>query len=144
MSTQPPLPVALAWPSGLVIDLTARRAELRGQPLALIGVEYALLGVLAGRPGRAVAGTTLLDRVWGSAFVGDYHHLAATVERLRAKLGDAGGGCIAGDPARGHRLVGAREMHHDGELARRREGQVMPYGDSAERERMVGAEWPPR
>jgi DNA-binding response OmpR family regulator len=72
----------------LAIDLAAREARLRGQPLALTPTEWVLLEALARDAGQIVSHHILLKRIWG---VPDQRgDLKAYINRLRGKLGDNG------------------------------------------------------
>lgn len=48
--------------------------------------EFELLHVLMANAGRVVSRETLIDRVWGSDYVGDTKTLDVHVKRLRAKV----------------------------------------------------------
>jgi DNA-binding response OmpR family regulator len=93
----------------LQIDPEARRVTVDKEPVALSQTEFDLLWALARDPGVVISRQRLLDRVWGTDFVGDDHLIDVHVANLRAKLAD--------DPARprfietvrgvGFRFVGA-------------------------------------
>ena len=69
------------------IDLAARTATRRGEPLGLTSREFDLLAFLAGHPGETFSKATLLNRVWGWDF-GDNSTVTVHVRRLRQKLED--------------------------------------------------------
>lgn len=70
----------------LVVDLAARRASRGGVGLDLRPKEFALLAVLARRPGHVVTRSAILDRVWGDAFGCDSNVVEVQVKRLRDKV----------------------------------------------------------
>jgi DNA-binding response OmpR family regulator len=57
--------------------------------LDLTALEFKLLHVLAGHPGRVLSREKLLEQVWGYDYHGDLRVVDATVKRLRAKLRQA-------------------------------------------------------
>jgi DNA-binding response OmpR family regulator len=69
------------------IDLAARTASRRGEPLHLTSREFDLLAFLAGHPGETFSKSALLNRVWGWDF-GDNSTVTVHVRRLRQKLED--------------------------------------------------------
>ena len=48
--------------------------------------EFELLSALLANAGRVLTRDTLIDRVWGSAYVGDTKTLDVHIKRLRAKV----------------------------------------------------------
>lgn len=71
------------------IDEDARRAEIEGRPVTLTGVEFELLRVLHGRPGRVFSRAELLDRIYS-----DYRDVSdravdSHIKNLRRKLAEA-------------------------------------------------------
>jgi two-component system phosphate regulon response regulator PhoB len=74
----------------LVIDRAAHAVTVDGQPLDLTATEYKLLLTLAERRGRVQARTQLLQSVWDAAPDIQTRTVDMHVQRLRAKLGDAG------------------------------------------------------
>lgn len=79
-------PAARARVEDLEVDLEARRATVAGTELALTGKEFAILAVLARRPGVAVSRQQLLDEVWGDATVAGSKSLDVHLTALRAKI----------------------------------------------------------
>jgi DNA-binding response OmpR family regulator len=73
---------------GLEIDTGARRVTVDGRPVTLSLTEFELLATLARDPGVVVSRQRLLDRVWGTDFVGDDHLIDVHIANLRAKLTD--------------------------------------------------------
>ena len=59
---------------------------LREQELALTLKEFDLLEYLIRNAGRVLTRGQLIDRVWGSDYVGDNKTLDVHVKRLRAKI----------------------------------------------------------
>ena len=68
------------------LDPEEHTVVLRGEPLALPLKEFELLHVLLANAGRVLPRDTLIDRVWGSDYVGDTKTLDVHVKRLRAKI----------------------------------------------------------
>ena len=71
----------------LEIDLDAHRVLAAGQPVELTAKEFAVLAVLAKRPGAAVSRQQLMDEVWGDAYLAVSRSLDVHLTQLRAKLG---------------------------------------------------------
>ena len=59
---------------------------VRGAPVSLPLKEFDLLEFLLRNTGRVLTRAQLIDRVWGSDYVGDTKTLDVHVKRLRAKL----------------------------------------------------------
>jgi two-component system response regulator RegX3 len=57
-----------------------------GRPVALPLKEFELLELLLRNTGRVLTRMQLIDRVWGSDYVGDTKTLDVHVKRLRAKI----------------------------------------------------------
>jgi two-component system phosphate regulon response regulator PhoB len=72
------------------IDKAAHVVRLDGQPIDLTATEYKLLVTLASRRGRVQSRAQLLESVWESAPDIQTRTVDMHVQRLRAKLGDAG------------------------------------------------------
>jgi DNA-binding response OmpR family regulator len=101
--TQTAVPPVLT--SGDVILDPARRVATRGgERLALNPKELAVLEYLLAARGRVVSAEELLDRVWDSATDPFTTTVKATMNRLRAKLGDPG--VIETVPRAGYRVPG--------------------------------------
>lgn len=73
--------------SRLRIDPATKRILLDDAPLDLRNKEYQLLRYLIENRGRVVSKEELLDKVWGTNFVGD-STLSVHVRRLREKIED--------------------------------------------------------
>lgn len=72
----------------LAIDFTQCRATLAGQEVSLTATEYKLLTYLARNAGRLLTPDQILEKVWGSEYVGESHLLQVNIARLRTKLKD--------------------------------------------------------
>ena len=72
----------------LTLDPERHRAERAGARLALSPKEFAVLECLLAAEGRPVSAEELLERVWDQATDPFTTTVKATVNRLRAKLGD--------------------------------------------------------
>jgi two-component system OmpR family response regulator len=72
----------------LTLDPGSMSAELNGKDLELTGYEFALLRVLAERPGRVLSREQLLDLAKGSAEEAFDRTIDVHISRLRQKLGD--------------------------------------------------------
>lgn len=74
----------------LAIDVAARRVELDGRHIPLTRSEFALLHVLASRPGVAMSHREILRAMWGADWQTDTTPLQVHVSRLRRKMGESG------------------------------------------------------
>ncbi len=86
----------------VVLDPDEHTVNVSGQPLSLPLKEFELLHVLLANAGRVLPRDTLIDRVWGSDYVGDTKTLDVHVKRLRSK--------IEPDPSRPARIVTIRGL----------------------------------
>ena len=88
--TARPLDAAGADIQSYAFSLDSSRHEVRvkGQTVALTSKEYRLLEELARHAGNVLPYNYLLERVWGSEYLGEDHYLKVFVRRLRNKLGD--------------------------------------------------------
>ncbi len=68
------------------IDFAKRTVELRGDPVQLTFVEFEILAVLAGHPGRVYTRDMLLDRIWGDSAFRDQRTIDVHIRHLREKL----------------------------------------------------------
>ncbi|MDT7544004.1 MAG: two-component system, OmpR family, response regulator RegX3 [Actinomycetota bacterium] len=85
--TEPEDVGAAALESGPVrMDVDRHRVTVDGQPVQLPLKEFELLEILLRNAGRVLTRQQLIDRVWGSDYVGDTKTLDVHVKRLRAKL----------------------------------------------------------
>lgn len=70
----------------LRIDLSKRQVFLDEERIELTPKEYALLSLLAGKPGRNFTREELLNLVWGYEFNGYEHTVNSHMNRLRSKI----------------------------------------------------------
>ncbi|MFV0463296.1 MAG: response regulator [Nostocoides sp.] len=68
------------------MDVERHVVTLRGEPVALPLKEFELLEMFLRNAGRVLTRGQLIDRVWGSDYVGDTKTLDVHVKRLRAKV----------------------------------------------------------
>ena len=87
LGARPAEPAAeiLAWRE-VRVDLTSRRAEVRGQPLALTPTELALLVCLCTHAGKVLTRRQLLEEVFGTNHDGYARNVDCHVTRLRRKI----------------------------------------------------------
>ena len=71
----------------LVIDFTARRVTIAGEPLNLSPKEYDLLFYMVRNRGIALTREKLISEVWGYDFYGDDRTLDTHIKLLRRELG---------------------------------------------------------
>ncbi len=103
----------------LEIDLAARTVRRHGEVVHLTPIEFSLLRVLTRNRGRLMTHDTLLQQVWGPAYIESRQTLRSHIANLRRKIGSADGEpliqtdhgvgyrfadmpgrCLAGNPAR--------------------------------------------
>jgi two-component system response regulator RegX3 len=70
------------------MDIDARRCFVNGEEVKLRKKEFALLRLLLENPGRVLTREVLIDRVWGSDYVGDTKTLDVHIKRLRTLIED--------------------------------------------------------
>jgi two-component system response regulator RegX3 len=70
------------------IDVDRHVVGVRGQTIAMPLKEFDLLELLVRNAGRVLTRGQIIDRVWGSDYVGDTKTLDVHVKRLRAKIED--------------------------------------------------------
>ena len=87
---------------GLRMDVERHTVTVRGQAVRMPLKEFELLELLMRNAGRVLTRGQLIDRVWGSGYVGDTKTLDVHVKRLRAKVED--------DPAHPVSLVTVRGL----------------------------------
>jgi two-component system, OmpR family, response regulator RegX3 len=68
------------------LDIDARRLFVDGEEIKLRKKEFALLRLLLENPGRVLTREVLIDRVWGSDYVGDTKTLDVHIKRLRTLI----------------------------------------------------------
>lgn len=71
---------------GLRMDIDRHQVSMNGIPLSLPLKEFELLEFLMRNAGRVLTRIQLIDRVWGSDYVGDTKTLDVHIKRLRAKI----------------------------------------------------------
>ncbi len=71
------------------LDTVRHQATVDGQALNITATEFKLLSLLASRPGEVQPRETLLRDVWGYEPTLDTRTVDTTMQRLRAKLGQA-------------------------------------------------------
>ena len=84
------------------MDVERHVVTVDGAPVQLPLKEFELLELLLRNPGRVLTRMQLIDRVWGSDYVGDTKTLDVHVKRLRSK--------IEPDPAAPRHLVTVRGL----------------------------------
>jgi len=87
---------------GLCLDPERHEVRLRGELVSLPLKEFELLELLMGNAGRVLTRETLIDRIWGSNYVGDTKTLDVHIKRLRAK--------VEQDPSRPARITTVRGL----------------------------------
>jgi DNA-binding response OmpR family regulator len=78
-------PSVLRFP-GLMIDVLARRVEVKGKEIALTPTEFDLLVLLAKSPERVFTREVLMNQVWGYDYLGDGHTIDVHMSALRKKI----------------------------------------------------------
>ncbi len=86
----------------VALDPDQHQVVVRGESLALPLKEFELLHLLLANVGRVLTRDTLIDRVWGSDYVGDTKTLDVHIKRLRSK--------IESDPSSPTRIVTIRGL----------------------------------
>jgi two-component system catabolic regulation response regulator CreB len=77
--------------SALAVDASARRAHYGRRELELSRLEFDLLAVFVGSPGRVFDRGQLLQRIWGPDCVVTERTIDVHINALRRKIEDAGG-----------------------------------------------------
>lgn len=86
----------------VALDPDQHEVIIRGDAQALPLKEFELLHILLANAGRVLPRETLIDRVWGSDYVGDTKTLDVHIKRLRSKIED--------DPANPTRIITIRGL----------------------------------
>lgn len=68
------------------MDVERHTVHVRGELVAFPLKEFELLEMLLRNPGRVLTRMQLIDRIWGSDYVGDTKTLDVHVKRVRAKI----------------------------------------------------------
>jgi two-component system response regulator RegX3 len=92
------------------LDPEQHEVTVRGESISLPLKEFELLHLLLANAGRVLPRETLIDRVWGTDYVGDTKTLDVHVKRLRGKLEP--------DPANPARIVTIRGLGYKYERPR--------------------------
>ena len=74
----------------VVMDDTARRVKVGGEPCELTYKEYELLKYMLANAGLVLRREAILERVWGTDYEGESRTLDMHIKTLRQKLGSAG------------------------------------------------------
>jgi two-component system response regulator RegX3 len=93
---------ALLSVGDVTLDPDEHAVTVAGLPVSLPLKEFELLHLLLANAGRVLPRETLIDRVWGSDYVGDTKTLDVHIKRLRAK--------VEPDPATPARIVTIRGL----------------------------------
>jgi two-component system response regulator RegX3 len=94
----------------VAIDPDEHRVTIGGVEVGLPLKEFELLHLLLANAGRVLPRETLIDRVWGSDYVGDTKTLDVHVKRLRAK--------VEPDPTMPERIITIRGLGYKYERPR--------------------------
>ena len=86
----------------VALDPERHEVMIRGSAVSLPLKEFELLELLLANAGRVLPRETLIDRVWGTDYVGDTKTLDVHVKRLRAK--------VEPDPSHPTRIVTIRGL----------------------------------
>lgn len=92
----------------VALDPERHEVVIRGSAVALPLKEFELLEIFLANAGRVLPRDTLIDRVWGSDYVGDTKTLDVHVKRLRAK--------VESDPSHPTRIVTIRGLGYKFEV----------------------------
>jgi two-component system response regulator RegX3 len=68
------------------LDIDRHLISVNGMPVSIPLKEFELLEFLMRNAGRVLTRMQLIDRVWGSDYVGDTKTLDVHIKRLRAKI----------------------------------------------------------
>ena len=71
---------------GIRLDVDRHQVSVNGIPVSLPLKEFELLEFLMRNAGRVLTRIQLIDRVWGSDYVGDTKTLDVHIKRIRAKI----------------------------------------------------------
>jgi two-component system response regulator RegX3 len=94
----------------VALDPDEHNVVIRGDVHKLPLKEFELLHILLANAGRVLPRDVLIDRVWGSDYVGDTKTLDVHIKRLRTKVED--------DPAQPTRIVTIRGLGYKYEKPR--------------------------
>ena len=74
----------------LTVDPARHSVQAAGQEVSLTQKEFELLCLLLRNSGKVVSRETLIDEIWGYAFMGESRTVDVHIRTLRQKLGEAG------------------------------------------------------
>jgi two-component system, OmpR family, response regulator RegX3 len=94
----------------VALDHQRHEVTIRGTDVRLPLKEFELLALLLENAGRVLTRDVLIDRVWGSDYVGDTKTLDVHIKRLRSKVEE--------DPAAPTRIVTIRGLGYKYEVPR--------------------------
>jgi two-component system response regulator RegX3 len=86
----------------VTLDPEEHRLTVRGREVTVPLKEFEVLHLLLANAGRVLTREVLIDRVWGSDYVGDTKTLDVHIKRLRSKIED--------DPSAPRRIVTIRGL----------------------------------
>ena len=72
--------------SDIKVDFDQRRVFVRGEEVNLRRKEFELLRLLVENAGRVLTRDVLIDRVWGTDYIGDTKTLDVHIKRLRSRI----------------------------------------------------------
>jgi two-component system response regulator RegX3 len=72
--------------NGIKVDFDQRRVFVRGDEVHLRRKEFELLRLLVENSGRVLTRDVLIDRVWGTDYIGDTKTLDVHIKRLRSRI----------------------------------------------------------
>lgn len=78
--------------ANIVIDFDAHEVTVSGVPIELTAKEFDLLALFVSQPGRVFTREQIMERVWGTDFVGETRTIDVHVQKLRQKLNEASEG----------------------------------------------------
>jgi two-component system response regulator RegX3 len=78
--------VRLLLSRDLKLDRERREVTFHGEMIKLPLKEYELLELLMANAGKVVTRKTIIDRIWGTTYVGDTKTLDVHVKRLRSRI----------------------------------------------------------
>jgi two-component system response regulator RegX3 len=94
----------------VVVDPERHEVRVRGALVAMPLKEFELLALLMQNAGRVLTREVLIDRVWGSDYVGDTKTLDVHIKRIRSKIED--------DPRLPRRIVTIRGLGYKYDVPR--------------------------
>ena len=80
------LTVGVIEADGVRIDVERHQVDVDGQEVRLALREFELLELLLRNAGHVITRGQIIDRIWGSDYVGDTKTLDVHIKRLRSKI----------------------------------------------------------